>query len=536
MTDYTATGKPLQGSRGISKQIRDEFESIETAINSKANIASPALTGTPTAPTPTLGDSSTTLATTAFVAGTAFSSALPAQLGNADKGIITDGTNASWSSRFALQDKANVFTESQTMNESFNTSRASVTAHATTADIWGAAGNEIDFTGAVTVTDFPDAPQAGASRVLYFDGVCVLTNNANISLPGGNNYETRTGDVAIVSAVTVSTFKVSIINSGGVTRIRPIFDNSTALMTPISSYENLTANTYDAGLSGVVSTIYGNSIWVAFAPNNIQANVATSTDGEIWTLRAMTSSARWSVGYDGTNFLAIDLGGLDVVKSSNGTSWSDATDVTVTSFYDAPQNAPVSLQTGEFVAQSTTKSQVWKTANTGTSWATYTLPADCNSFCIFVVGSVYWYWATGTSAYTSTTAETSSWTSRTLPDTPLAGEYIWQNPDGSLMFQTAASGDVYETSDGITWSQVSGYIGAASSKRVVKIDGVYANINGSSTTTMHGSLISQRTSTIGDLSYFQARVNDDGNGTVIISANASADIAVIDDTINGAFY
>lgn len=46
--------------------------------------------------TPTLGDSSKKIATTEFVAATAFSSALPAQLGNSGKLLTTDGTNGSW--------------------------------------------------------------------------------------------------------------------------------------------------------------------------------------------------------------------------------------------------------------------------------------------------------------------------------------------------------------------------------------------------------------------------------------------------------
>jgi len=44
--------------------------SMVTTINGKAPLASPAFTGTPTAPTPTVGDNSTKLATTAFVAAT----------------------------------------------------------------------------------------------------------------------------------------------------------------------------------------------------------------------------------------------------------------------------------------------------------------------------------------------------------------------------------------------------------------------------------------------------------------------------------
>ena len=69
---------------------------IQTQINSKAALASPALTGVPTAPTAAPGTNTTQLATTAFVAGVAFSTALPSQTGNGGKLVTTDGTNASW--------------------------------------------------------------------------------------------------------------------------------------------------------------------------------------------------------------------------------------------------------------------------------------------------------------------------------------------------------------------------------------------------------------------------------------------------------
>lgn len=61
-----------------------------------APTASPALTGTPTAPTAKAGTSTDQLATTAFVAATAFAPVLPGQTGNAGKFITTDGLNASW--------------------------------------------------------------------------------------------------------------------------------------------------------------------------------------------------------------------------------------------------------------------------------------------------------------------------------------------------------------------------------------------------------------------------------------------------------
>jgi hypothetical protein len=63
--DSLLTGNPLKVIKGT--EIDDEFNSIQTAVNSKADTNSPALTGTPTAPTATTGTDTTQLATTAFV-------------------------------------------------------------------------------------------------------------------------------------------------------------------------------------------------------------------------------------------------------------------------------------------------------------------------------------------------------------------------------------------------------------------------------------------------------------------------------------
>ena len=73
-------------------------------VTDRGLIAGQTWTGTHTFPattygvTATLGDSSLKYATTEFVANTAFSSALPAQLGNSGKLLTTNGTDASWSS------------------------------------------------------------------------------------------------------------------------------------------------------------------------------------------------------------------------------------------------------------------------------------------------------------------------------------------------------------------------------------------------------------------------------------------------------
>jgi hypothetical protein len=76
MSDYTkltaydtkdglTTGNPLKRIKGT--ELDDEFDAIVTAIATKANLASPSFTGTPTVPTATVGNNSTQVASTAFV-------------------------------------------------------------------------------------------------------------------------------------------------------------------------------------------------------------------------------------------------------------------------------------------------------------------------------------------------------------------------------------------------------------------------------------------------------------------------------------
>jgi hypothetical protein len=63
--DSLVTGNPLKIIKGV--EINDEFNAIQTAVATKADLASPNFLGNPTATTQNQGDSSTRLATTAFV-------------------------------------------------------------------------------------------------------------------------------------------------------------------------------------------------------------------------------------------------------------------------------------------------------------------------------------------------------------------------------------------------------------------------------------------------------------------------------------
>jgi hypothetical protein len=66
--DSLATGNPLKIIKGA--EFDTEFNSIQTAVATKADTASPTLTGTPLAPTAATGTNTTQIATTAFVNAT----------------------------------------------------------------------------------------------------------------------------------------------------------------------------------------------------------------------------------------------------------------------------------------------------------------------------------------------------------------------------------------------------------------------------------------------------------------------------------
>lgn len=93
---YTATGNPQPFSRESSAVIQSEFLLIQNGFNLVSPLANPAFTGIPTAPTAATGTNTNQIATTSFVANTAFASVLPGQTGNANSVLTTNGTAASW--------------------------------------------------------------------------------------------------------------------------------------------------------------------------------------------------------------------------------------------------------------------------------------------------------------------------------------------------------------------------------------------------------------------------------------------------------
>ncbi len=143
---------------------------------------------------------------------------------------------------------ANTFTGAQ------NTARATVASHATTADIWAAAGNQIDWTGTATTTAFPNAPQAGAERTLICAAACSFTASANMLIDGVVSAATVTceaNDKIIVMAITTTQFMLSRIKADGTAQVAA---GSNGGATTISSAVSITLTAASSRVQAVTMT------------------------------------------------------------------------------------------------------------------------------------------------------------------------------------------------------------------------------------------------------------------------------------------
>jgi hypothetical protein len=126
--------------------------------------------------------------------------------------VLGSGTIAAWT--ISQSSSTLSYTGETDFTGAINTARATVASHATTADIWSAAGNDIDWTGTATTTAFPAAPQAGASRRLIIaTSGASFTAGANLliqGVPSGSSITLEAQDEVFIHAITTTQFKLLI--------------------------------------------------------------------------------------------------------------------------------------------------------------------------------------------------------------------------------------------------------------------------------------------------------------------------------------
>lgn len=340
-----------------------------------------------------------------------------------------------------------------------------------------------DVTGILPVTN-------GGLNLSSIPSASVLVSNATntvTTVAAGANQSIRrnSGNTAWEAYTPISGVSVTQL---------PIFSANAATATPISNSENLVYNrlfTHNLTNGNIMLNNYNNSL-VLLASSTSQSNIATSADGETWTLRAMSIAGDWRLATAGSNVLAVATGTTTVNISTNGTSYSTATALPGISNSSASVNLAALNSTTYIVWNSATTAYL--TTNHGTSWSTETLPATpANGF--YIINGKFWFWSNSTTVWYSATGTTGSWTSATLPVAP---SNIWE-ASGTVYFATTGIGaQIYKMDTESTYSAISGVLTTVSGGHAFPIEGVYACFNSTfgTTATWHANGSITRTSSV----------------------------------------
>tara|TARA_R110000824_G_scaffold64402_6_gene168303 strand:+ start:30266 stop:32665 length:2400 start_codon:yes stop_codon:yes gene_type:complete len=99
---------------------------------------------------------------------------------------------------------------------------ANIASVAGDTDIWNAFdGNTVHITGTNTITDFGTPKQAGDSMWLIFDAAAVVADSATITCAGNTNFQAAANDLALVYALSTSTFLFIPFKNDGTSAIAP---------------------------------------------------------------------------------------------------------------------------------------------------------------------------------------------------------------------------------------------------------------------------------------------------------------------------
>jgi hypothetical protein len=225
-TNPTASDPKSQGDdhiRLLKSTIQASFPAVTgavTASHTELNLLDgmtiqPAAKDGSNLTTPALGDNSTKIATTAFVAAAAFSASLPGQTGQSGNFLTTDGTTASWkqvypsvagnNGKFLTTDGVSTSWASPLPSQTGNSNKALLTDGSNA--FWGQAGftNLIVITSTQTVTLPAWVTKMELTLVNGGDGG---NNGAGTAGNGG------AGGVSIVS-VTPGTAYTATVGAGG---------------------------------------------------------------------------------------------------------------------------------------------------------------------------------------------------------------------------------------------------------------------------------------------------------------------------------
>lgn len=212
------SGKIIKGS-----EFDVEFNALQTAVNTKADLASPALTGVPTAPTASSGTNTTQLATTAFVtaANTATLAANNTWTGTQtfkdNKFEVVDDSDATKKLTLQLSGVTTATTRTLTVPDKNGT--IAVTSDISLADPLNAASNTVvsgsyavtsSTTITITATNTYTAGQTVYIQFTNSSGSSLTNGNFSVVSATGSSF-TITYDSSVTSAGTCITSRYGIV-------------------------------------------------------------------------------------------------------------------------------------------------------------------------------------------------------------------------------------------------------------------------------------------------------------------------------------
>jgi hypothetical protein len=242
-----------------------------------------------------------------------------------------------------------------------NYERSTVAATATTTPLFAAGtGNVQDWTGTPTITAFPNAPQAGSQRIAYPAAGTIITHGGNISVQGNASYTVAAGDELTITAITTTTFYVTIDRkdgqSVGFKQIQPITASVGASALTVTL--NPTSLDFrDSTLtSGTVNSRTVSSAISLVVPSGATLGTTSAVQSRLITL---------AIDNAGTVELAIvnlaggnDLSETGVISTTALSTGSDSADV----IYSTTARTNVAYRVVGYVESTQTTAGTWATA------------------------------------------------------------------------------------------------------------------------------------------------------------------------------
>jgi len=224
--DALASGNPLKTIKGTEFNV--EFDALQVASATKANIAAPTFTGVPAAPTANAGTNTTQIATTAFAnaAATAASAAAMPKSGGAFTGAVT--TNSTFDGRDVAADgilatnampkSGGAFSGAVTTNSTFDgvdiATRDGVLTSTTATAAAAMPKSGGAFSGALTTNSTFDGRNVSTDGTKLDNVATPVITGTNTTATNASNHVVSAGGITITLPASPSAGNYVIIKDG----------------------------------------------------------------------------------------------------------------------------------------------------------------------------------------------------------------------------------------------------------------------------------------------------------------------------------